>query len=256
MMAALVQAAESAPKGRSPVGALLFIAVIVVLAYLRNRRSGGPPLPIPQARLALEEMEKDGRRDPRTEGHILAFMSWCRTYAILTVVSCVAIGVLSMKEPETEDGPVTDPRMLGLFLGIAALEGAGIWIGGRLLAKGEERGRWISCAALTAVALSGASAVTMRVLHWSEDDRVDFNLLLHGTLTLYALAGATFLVLPRSARLCTPEYRAAVEPVETPGIRGALQVARVKSPFQWIPLIVMAAAFALHLYRKYSGGGG
>jgi hypothetical protein len=183
-------------------------------------------------------------------------MMWCRAYAVLTVISCAALGFMSLKAPVNDEDPPIDRGALGLFLGVAVLEAAGLWAGGRSLAKGEDRGRWISCAALTAVALSGAAAVTMRIVHWSEDDVFDFNLLLHGTLTVYALAGATFLLLPRSARLCTPEYRAAVEPVETPKIRSALQVARMKSVFSWIPLIVIAAAFALHLYHKKSGGGG
>jgi hypothetical protein len=256
-MLALVQAAEQTSGKRSGGVVLFFVVVLgLMVPALRRRRSAGPPLPLPQARLALEEMENDGRRDPRTEGHILSFMSWCRTYAVLTVISCVAIGFASLKAPENDEDSPPDRGTLGLFLGVAVLEAAGLWAGGRSLAKGEDRGRWISCAALTAVALSGAAAVTMRILHWSEDDVFDFNLLLHGTLTVYALAGATFLLLPRSARLCTPEYRAAVEPVEAPGIRSALQQARMKSVFSWIPLIVMAAALALYLYHKKSGGGG
>jgi hypothetical protein len=257
MMLALVQAAEQSSAKRGGNVVLFFVVVLGLIVFaLRRRRSAGPPLPLPQARLVLEEMEKDGRRDPRTEGHILSFMSWCRTYAVLTAISFAAMVLMSQKAPVNDEDPPPDRGTLGLFLGVAVLEAAGLWAGGRSLAKGEDRGRWISCAALTVVALSGATAVTMRIVHWSEDDVIDFNLLLHGTVTVYALAGATFLLLPRSARLCTPEYRAAVEPVETPRTRSALQLARMKSVFSWIPLIVVAASFALHLYHKKSGSVG
>jgi hypothetical protein len=252
ILLARIQGREIVPAAGGN-GALWILALLVLLViHLRSRRNG-PPLPPADARRALEEMEKEGRRDPRAEGHLQACLGWCRTYAVLSLLSCVAILYQAGRRPADPEEAPPDHGTLSMFGGIALLEAAGIWAGLRALRKGEPAGRWISCAALSAVSLSGAAAVTLRVLRWSEDDVFDVHVLMHGAVAVYAVAGAMFLLLPRAARLCTSEYRAMLREPETPAARAALVLARAKSPFAWIPLVALAAAFVLNVINHNRG---
>jgi len=248
------EAAGSSSAGRG-TNVLLFLALVIGgLIYLSRRRRAVPTtsmLPPPDARSALEQFEREGRRDLRAEGHVRAFLTWCRLYAVLTVLSCAAMAYLPKKNAEPDQVP-PDRGTLAMFGGIALVEGLGIWAGLRMLEKGRPEGRWISCAAVSAVSLSGAVAVALRILRWSEDDTVNGNLVGHGALALYALAGATFLLLPRAGRLFTPEYRATVGP-ETPELRAATMLARAKSPFSWLPMLFIVALFLLQLISRDRG---
>jgi len=252
-LTSLAQDAGSSSAGRGTNG-LLFLAVLIAVAiYLKWRRRGAPTtpmLPMPEARSALARIEREGTRDLRGEGHVRAFLTWCRLYAVMTVISCAAMAYLPKKNADPDQVP-PDRGTLAMFGGIALVEGLGIWAGLRMLDQGRPAGRWISCAAVSAVSLSGAVAVMLRILRWSEEDTVNGNLVAHGALALYALAGATFLLLPRAGRLFTPEYRATAVGPETPELRAATMVARAKSPFSWLPLILIVGLFVLQLIRDY-----
>jgi hypothetical protein len=254
-LTSLVQDAGPSSASRG-TNVLLFLALVIGgLIYLMWRRRAAPTtpmLPPPAARAALERIEREGTRDLRTEGHVRAFLTWCRAYAVLTVISCAAIAYLPKKNSDPDQVP-PDRGTLAMFGGIALVEGLGIWAGLRMLDKGRPAGRWISCAAVSAVSLSGAVAVTLRILRWSEDDTVNGNLVGHGALALYALAGATFLLLPRAGRLFTPEYRATTGGPETPELRAATMLARAKSPFSWLPVILIVALFVLQLINRDRG---
>ena len=128
-------------------------------------------------------------------------------------------------------------------------EALGIWASLHLLNKGRPAGRWIACVTVSGVSLSGAAGVTLRILNWSSNDTVNANLVGHGALALYALAGATFLLLPRAGRLFTPEYRSAAGEPETPDLRAATRLARAKSPFSWVPLLLIVSGFIVQLIQ-------
>jgi hypothetical protein len=254
MLLAWIQGWELYPvAGRSENSGLWILALLLTgVIYFRSRRSG-PMLPPADARRALESMEQEGLRDVRWEGHLQACLSWCRTYAVVTLLAAVAVFYTFHRQPPDPDQETPDPGTLSLFGGIALLEAVGIWAGKRALEKGEPAGRWISSAALTAVSLSGAVAVVLRILHWSEEDCFDVHLMIHGAMAVYALVGATLLILPRTARCCTAEYRKRIGAAETIQARSALVVARARSPLSWLPLIVLAMAFALHIYNRNRG---
>jgi len=255
ILPALVQAAgdSSASRGTNVV---LFLAVVIGgLIFLMSRRRAAPTTPKhppAAASSALERIERGGTRDLRAEGHVRAFLTWCRVYAVLTVISCAAMAYLPKKNADPDQVP-PDRGTVAMFGGIALAEALGIWAGLRMLDQGRPAGRWISCAAVSAVSLSGAVAVTLRIVRWSEEDTVDGNLVGHGALALYALAGATFLLLPRAGRLFTPEYRATTGGPVTPELRAATTLARAKSPFSWLPLLFIVALFILQMINRDRG---
>ena len=249
---AAVQAAEDSSSSRGGNVVLFFVVVIGVLFFLIRRRRAAQATPMlspSEARSALERIEREGVRDLRTEGHVRALLSWCRVYAVLTVIACAAMAYLPQKNADPGQVP---PNLgtLAMFGGIALVEALAIWAGLRMLAQGRPEGRWVSCAAVSAVSLSGAVAVVLRVVQWSEGDTVNGNLVAHAALALYALGGATFLLLPRAGRLFTPEYVAKAGGPETPEIRAAITLARAKSPFAWLPLLLMVGLFILSLVHR------
>ncbi len=252
----LVQAGGdySVSRGKNVVLFLVLLIGGLVFVMIRRRSAPATPtLPMTEARSALERIEQEGKRDLRAEGHLQALLSWCRLYAVLTVVSCAAMVFLPPKKAPDPERPPLARGTLAMFAGIALVEAAGVWTGLRALAKGQPKGRWIACAAVSAISLSGGVAATLRILNWSESDVVDLNIMVHGALTFYALAGATFLLSSRAARVFAPEYRAAIPAVETPGLRAAAVLARAKSPFSWLPLILMVAVFIMQLGQRKEG---
>lgn len=92
ILLAWIQGWELYPvAGRSENSGLWILALLLTgVIYVRSRRSG-PMLPPADARRALESMEQEGLRDVRWEGHLQACLSWCRTYAVVTLLAAVAV---------------------------------------------------------------------------------------------------------------------------------------------------------------------
>ena len=248
----MIPLAEAA--GSKGLTLLLWAAAILFLIWnlARRRRRASLGVTLEEARAELRRLDLEGRRDARTEAHLGAFLSWCIAYAFLITFSFSLTGFLDYP-PSTEDRRVPlDRGTARIFALLTAAEGAGLWAAARGIARGDDRARW---AAVGTATLLGLTAIAVGFF-WSGPQAGSIrisNLILHAAAGFYAVIGATFLLLPRCERLCTADYREGAQGVDGPPVQAAINLARTKSPFSWLPMAVMAATVVVHEVWKLKG---
>jgi hypothetical protein len=238
----------SGSKGLGGIlGLVAFFAVLGILAWRKRRASAG--VTVEEARRELARLQREGVRDVSTEIHIRTCLSWCTAYAVLSLLAFGVSGFVASKSPDAELRRPIDRSTGRFFAAVMALEVIGLWVAGRGLARGREGSHWLASGLLTSLSLTAAATGILHLSRPAQDAPLT-NVVLHAAVAVYAVAGATFLLLPRSARLCTPAYRDAVGGVESAETRAALNLARVGSPFSWVPVGLLVAAALLSAVLK------
>jgi hypothetical protein len=242
------------PEPASAAGGLVVIlgllALLVVLLFVgRQKRKAAAGVTLEEARRELDRLGREGRRDVWTEAHLGAFLPWCMAYAFLVTISFSLAGFVDRKARDGEDRPALERGSSRVFALLLAVEGVGLGLAARGIARGNEAARWAAAGLLTLLALTAVAAG----IFWSgrQVGATRFtNLIFHACASAYAVAGATFLQLPRCARFCASEYREGARGIEGPQVQAALTLARTKSPFSWAPIVLMIGLFILQELLK------
>jgi hypothetical protein len=241
MIPLALQAPDASPGGRGSVAVLVFAAALVFIYVLaRRRRALAAGVTFEEAKQRLATLEQEGKRDLRTEAHLAALFSWTTAYAVLMCLSFAATGFLEAKSPEEEERRAPDRVSYRIFAGLLAAEAFALRSSGRGMGRGRERVRWGASALLTLLSLTAVGAGLLQ----AGTSRISA-LPLHAAAAAYALAGATFLLLPRCARICAPEYREIVRETKGSATDAALNLARATSAFSWAPIVVLALTMLL-----------
>ncbi|HVE39718.1 MAG TPA: hypothetical protein VNM14_07520 [Planctomycetota bacterium] len=245
MIPIVLQTPEPASSAKGLVAILGLLGLLVVLLFVgRKRRAAAAGVTPEEARRELDRLGREGKRDVWTEAHLGAFFSWCKAYAILVAISFSLIVFGSRKPQNEESRPALDRGTSQVFGVLLGAEGIGLWLAARGISRGNDGARWAATGLLTLLSLTAVGAG----IFWSGPQagttRLS-NLMIHGCVAAYAAAGATFLLLPRCARLCTTEYREGARGIEGPQVQAALNLARTRSPFTWAPIGLMIGLFIL-----------
>jgi len=244
-----LQAPDISSGDGGSIAVLIVATTIVFLQVFWRRTRALSGMTLDEARRALATLEQEGRRDVRTEAHVAALLSWSAAYAALLFLSFAAAGFFDTGSPEEEARWAADRGTSRVFAGLLAAEAFGLWSAARGMARGRERVRWSASALLTLVSLTSVGVGLFQAGHWSAGARIS-NLVLHGAVAVYAVAGAVFLLLPRCARLCAPEYREIVRETKGAATDVAVSFARMKSPFSWVPVALLVVMLVLKQVLK------
>lgn len=249
------QASEPPAPGRGVIGVFFILAFLIFMFIMARRRARGTAgVTIEEGRRELDRLRREGARDVATEAHLGALFSWCGAYLLLTLFMYVVAGFTEPRVVEDAARRYAERDTSRVFAVLVAIEAAGLWMSVRGMQKGREASRWAASGLLTMLALSTVAMALFQFDRQVGAARVS-NLVLNCCVALYAATGATYLLLPGSARLCSPEYRQALQANDSPAARVALNLARTKSPFSWGPIVVLLGTVLLGELLKRAAGG-
>jgi hypothetical protein len=256
MLPALLR--QSAPPegelgaGCSLVLVLLLFVVLLLVGLIRGKfrsKTAPPPRPPGQVKAELERALGAGLRDVRGEAHVRAFLNWSRLWALLEFVGFALFLTRAVPDPES-------PReFVGWTASMTVVSAAlwiGMWVSGNAVRRGSDRARVLYGMLATALGLSLAFTLAFDPRPWASDPRSRF---VHAFMALYSITGASFLYLPRCARLFTPEYREAAAREAAALSPEAQGLALVRSPFSWVPIASFLSSLVVQFALERTLGG-